>query len=172
MREIKFRAREKETGKWIYGFYVKHQTHTPNPIRPKDSPIEKPEYQHLILRSGFSDWNMPKPLDMHEVEEETVGEFTGLKDKSGKEIFEGDIVKADKQWLSSEDRDIGVVKYGAIPDVFDGCCGFQGLTGFFTDTYQINRITKTSKHHLNDHGEVYSVIGNIYETPELLGASR
>lgn len=141
-RAIKFRGKEKETGRWIYGFYVKHQTHTLSPIIPKGGEKENPEFQHLILRSGFSDWNMEKPLDMHEVEEDSVGEWTGLLDKNGVGIFEGDILTdSDGGGLLVSQSPSGEWMYGEY-SIYDE----QVMAGNNTQ----------------------EVIGNIYEHPSLV----
>lgn len=76
----------------------------------------------------------------------TVGQFTGLTDKNGKKIFEGDIVD-----ILTENEEIGVVAYE------DG--GFLvNADGFCVDF------------HTNIKGTDLEVIGNIHDNPELLGA--
>jgi uncharacterized phage protein (TIGR01671 family) len=67
-RQIKFRGLRKDVKGWVYGYYFHHL----------DGQID----QHIIIDpKGFENYVNP----------ETVGQFTGLKDKNGKDIYEGDI---------------------------------------------------------------------------------
>lgn len=91
-------------------------------------------------------------------------QYTGLKDKNGKKIFEGDIVIGSKDDFMS--NVIGVVKYSGLAFVFEGrtketqyaLCGGKG------DNYWRYTVTTSSLSNLNE----IEVIGNIYENSELL----
>ena len=120
MREILFRGKT-EQGKWLYGYLVKGNYNT-----------------------GFGIIEDHIDTGLQYVEEETVGQFTGLTDKNGKKIFEGDICKHRSSY--SGEFIISVVTYS------DGC--FLAMAD------------KNSGFNLSDKLEV---IGNIHNNTELLG---
>lgn len=88
MREIEFRAKKKDYKHWVEGGYFKHLNRTPCPMG--DS-IKENDFTHYIYSSGFSDWNLPTSIKQHEVEPETVCEYTGYQAENGK-IFEKHII--------------------------------------------------------------------------------
>ena len=75
MRTIKFRGFNKKRGIWLYGSYILNRG------------------LHFVAPDEFADG---KTWDDYEVEANTIGQFTGLYDKNGKEIYEGDIVRCDE----------------------------------------------------------------------------
>ena len=90
---------------------------------------------------------------------ETVGQYTGLTDKNGKKIFEGDIVKTDQYWC-----EIGVVKYGE--GTFDS--GIYRYTGFYYEDKD-GYIDHNALYQPKDNDDIgFIVIGNIHENRELI----
>ena len=117
MREILFRGNQVNDGMWIQG------------------------YLFQCWGRAYILWGMTNDTPtMHEVKPETIGQFTGLTDKNGQKIFEGDIVRI-------EDFVNDVVKWRE--DI--ACWTLQG--------YIIGNTWGSS---------MLEVIGNIHDNPELL----
>jgi len=137
-REILFRGISKETKAMVYGAYFSlhhndHRTHIHHFIIPANTPIPK-----------------EKPIGeiQIEVDPATVGQFTGLVDKNGVKIFEGDVVE-------SPCGEIGVVEY------------FEEDAMFIID-FPITQGHSSWTASFGDFdGEEMTVIGNIHDTPEL-----
>ncbi|MFQ9545589.1 MAG: YopX family protein [Clostridium sp.] len=140
-REIKFRAKTLAQDTWCYGSYFKH---IKRQVSPLGDSLEEKDIEHVMIRSSFADWNMPRRIEAILVNPNTVGQYTGIRDKNGKEIYEGDIVRTDeKEKLSKVEWDEDNAGLMLIADsiMMDFSCYYP---------------------------EELEVVGNIYENPELL----
>ena len=108
MREIIFRGKRMDNGEWVEGYLYEHKPPLVGIVSENDVPEPS---QWFIARTGFADWNMPRPAEFIEVDPSTVGQYTGLKDKHGKRIFEGDILGSRYDNLYPDDVAIEVVKW-------------------------------------------------------------
>ena len=135
MREIIFRGKRLDNGEWVYG-HIYTQVDLPDTIEE--------EWYWYIKPIGSESWVS------YRVDPYTVGQYTGLKDKNGKMIFEGDILGSRYDSLYPDDVAIEVVKW------------FRN--GWYIQ--QENNLPDA----LCEYGVLpYSeVIGNIHDNPELL----
>ena len=134
-REIKFRGKRVDNGKWVYGFFAKEPTTTT-----------------CYVFMATANMQYTGDFDYHEVIPETVGQFIGLKDKNGKEIYEGDIVSMESAFYCCENENY-YVEWGKW------CyCLYKSNGDFFASADRI-RFYKSE------------VIGNIHEHKHLLETS-
>ena len=130
MREILFRGKRVDNGEWIEGFFAKSGDKT-----------------FILIDSDIAFGY----VTMKEVLSETIGQYTGLTDKNGKKIFEGDIVELTYYTLPEERKVMAEVAYEEESAAFV-------LYSFGTENKGIcGEICNTNK-----------VIGNIYDNPEML----
>lgn len=139
-REILFRGKRVDNGEWIFGDF-RHIFHG--------------EYRtHIVDNSN----GLNNGVCGLEVASSTVGQFTGLTDKNGRKIFEGDIIKW--EYLCNDH-----LVYQVVYE--------KGTAGFVTRRNFNNRdgIDCYSDSVFVDDGDMSEVIGNIYDNPELLEVS-
>lgn len=159
MREILFRAKGKNGEGWCLGYYW----HCEDTILCCATAEEIRENEHhYILFDGFCDWNMPKPHYKMEIDRNTLGQYTGIKDAEGKKIFEGDIVQRDVfgEKITGEIiwTDMGSTGFHLKARNGSGCGFYPMGKGQFDD----------------DEGERCNdiVLGNVHDNPELIKGLR
>ena len=149
MRDIKFRGKMIPENEWIYGTLLRIPA---PPYCWGENPPKDKYYIQFADPRYMPDWGMPYKMVQGEVNPETIGQYTGLKDKNGKEIYEGDIIfiKGETKLLDIK----GKVEYSNTFAQF-----------IITNTGSIVNETEP----LGDYEEEnIEVIGNIYDNPELL----
>lgn len=143
MREILYRAKRLDNGEWIEGYYA---------VKGKGTDLEK----HFIVSSTFDSNTNAYPFYFTDIEvaPETVCQYTGLTDKNGRKIFEGDILRFvnyinNNEWL----------------------CSIEFLEGSFICRYIYEDGELGEYNHFTSwHEKVkWEVIGNIFDNPELIG---
>lgn len=129
MREILFRGKRVDNGKWIEGFFFQ------------------------IWERTYILWGTTNGApNMIEVDPLTVGQFTGLTEKNGKKIFDGDIACAGSE---------GIIAKCEVKRRIDGI-------------YYMNPNRKTVWYMIPDNAgkTTVEILGNIHDNPELLGGAE
>ena len=148
MREIKFRAWDKKHKKMLEGY--------------------KHPYGHSGLWLNIETGNLTHiqrgeegvECSIYEFKDVLLMQYTGLKDKNGVEIYEGDIIGYPNQSFKS------IVRFGSY--LFTGGEYGESGIGFYLEMYN-KGIKKSMEGGIFNHPSVKDVvIGNIYENPELL----
>ena len=125
MREILFRGKLK-SGAWVYG--------------------DLRQYPSGVKAIRSDEWGR-----MLEVIPDTVGQYTGLLDRKGVKVFDGDIVRMYSDYLDELVGENCMVKYGAF-----NCTCCNGVYGWEFVERDIRYYTD------------YEIIGNIHDNPELM----
>lgn len=141
MREIKFRGKSLDNNEWVFGYYAHHE----DVLRHRETHgIYSDHADSMPESKGYSFYP-----DFEVVNPETVGQFTGLLDKNGKEIYEGDILAVTGV---SERLEVRFVR-GVFAFLYNGN---------LDDECPLNAPTHCC----------VGVIGNIHDNPELLKGGK
>ena len=133
MREILFRGKRKDNGEWIEGFYI-------------DSVCKNPIIGYITPSY---------PTEPIKVDKRTVCQYTGLKDKNGNKVFEGDIVKV----KITQKEDIGIY----------GDCKYKVGFIVYNEDFALFTCKNNFMNFINWAFNEYKVIGNIFDNKEILG---
>ncbi len=144
MREILFRGKRLDDGKWVYGYVFDNGI----------ASDRKVFVGGLVVSDATenTDDRYEVGLDFEEADPSTIGQYTGLTDKNGVKIFEGDIVLVN--WFGDNGEFVVCYEGGSFFPYQIGCkFNFNSLWDvWFQD----------------DDGTIMEVIGNINDNPNLL----
>ena len=151
MREILFRGKRVDNGEWVEGSLLDY----------------KPHYKWTAIYCLCDNDDGMLEMYRHDVNPSTVGQYTGLKDKNGKRIFEGDVIKIEHSDYAFDGMSLGYrTEQGMV--AYDS----MGMIGIVVEKYKGENVWSDFFHVLGLTDRIedwyFEVIGNIHDNPELL----
>ena len=147
MREILFRGKRTDNGEWVEGYYYKAKY-----CRTDD------ELCDYITVPHPKEYN--EPSSHYIVNPDTVGQYTGLKDKNGTKIFEGDMINPFNDEI---DKMVVEFRLGQFLLCLYGERGYMAEYGWEEGNYVFFEADP-----LLSYCDDIEVVGNIHDSPELL----
>lgn len=144
MREILFRGKRADNGKWVEGYYTKSEK------------LNTDGYTYFIVEEAVNG-------GAYFINPETIGQFTGLTDRNSKKLFEGDIVQY--YFANKIPAYTGIIEYGEhdpYSNVNERCC-----VGFYIDWQNDDELLRRDIGFWARKREI-EIIGNIYDNPDLV----
>lgn len=154
-REIIFKAKRKDNGEWVEGYYRRIPC--------------MGLHEHYIMPQ-----NPKNRLEQYEIDPDTICQYTGLTDKNGKKIWENDIVKFNDEIWNSYHTSCGTEydsweaeNYGLV-----GYCDYSARYDFTKYKYDENQVeADLHENHaieFSEFVEEHEAIGNIFDNADLL----
>lgn len=148
MREILFRGKRVDNGEWVQGFLSKSRNIE-----------EKPAELKFCI-----DWEEKGVMISSIVDPKTIGQYTGLTDKNGTKIFEGDILRATSE--DTKEPVYAVVGYGKFkdPNFLDD----DSVIGWYAEFRGVKTTILNGESEGCAISSISEVLSNIHDNPELL----
>lgn len=146
-REILFRGQDVYTGDWLYGAF-----------QPE---VQETLYGYKRLNGYILAFSPSSgKTETREVERESVGQYTGVRDTRGTMIFEGDVLRIcddTSEWYAA-------VEFGASARDDDYSWGWQ--LRYITGTHGTEFVRRELLYHIGDEDEACEVVGNTYRNDD------
>lgn len=159
MRNILFKAKRIDNGEWVQGYYCEGTCNSNCGISLIITELNVKILYRSVLPSA-TDIEDIRDFDIYEVDEKTICQYTGLKDKNGNKIWENDIVELydtnnNYKWKA-------IVKFGNPNATYNWGYQLHPIGQYKVNTDILLWV------EMEDTGTICEVIGNVFDNPELL----